>query len=130
VKTKLRFITFFGICVMIFTTCDFLNGDEEKGKDTVLVTVEPLIKTTWGLGAPYNNLAPMDSGSRSAAGCNAITVAQIMKFYRHPAKGNGQSEAYTAEKLGIEIPSVVFNVNYDYDNILNNYANADSGTEQ
>jgi hypothetical protein len=107
-----------------FITCALAVVNAQTGR-----TVEPLIKTTWGLGIPYNNMTPMDGSNRSAVGCNAVAVAQIMNFYKYPARGRGQSEPYRTNG-GINVPSVNLNVAYDWNNMLNNYPDANSGTEQ
>jgi hypothetical protein len=81
--------------------------------------VGPLIKTKWGQGAPFNNLFPMVSGRRKLTDCGNTARAQIMAFHRHPARGSGSST-----KIGpgnITVPSVNFNVLYDWDNMLNTY---------
>jgi len=121
-KFKFGLVTFLAMFIL------FANGGithAQTGR-----TVGPLLQTTWGLGAPYNNMTPMDGNSRSAVGCNAVAVAQIMNFHRHPARGGGQSEAYTTATRRIQVPSVNFNAAYDWNNMLNSYANANSGTEQ
>jgi hypothetical protein len=108
-----------------------VSSSSEGTGDYTLGFVEPLIKTTWGLSAPYNNMTPLDGDRHSAVGCNAVAVAQIMNFYKHPVRGNGQSEPYTTTTLGIEMPSVNFNVAYDWDNMLNTYRSDGTGsTEQ
>ncbi|MDR2581645.1 MAG: C10 family peptidase [Fibromonadaceae bacterium] len=83
--------------------------------------VEPLIQTKWNQRAPYNNMAPMDGSNRSVTGCVATAMAQIMKFHNHPVRGYGWSEAYTTGTHEINVPSVNFDVEYDWDNMLNSY---------
>ncbi|WP_308600524.1 C10 family peptidase [uncultured Dysgonomonas sp.] len=46
--------------------------------------VGPLINTIWHQGSPYNGMCP----NKYPAGCVAIAMAQIMKFYKHPTKYN------------------------------------------
>jgi hypothetical protein len=89
------------------------------------------LQTTWRQGTPYNNMTPIDgNGNHAAAGCYPVAIAQIMKYHRHPVRGNGQSEPYTSSRLGIEIPSVDFNVVYDWDNMLNSYHSDGRDSEQ
>jgi hypothetical protein len=52
-----------------------------------------------------------------------------MYYHKFPTRGIGQRDSYTTSG-GIAVPTVVFNVNYDYNNMLNAYPNATSGTEQ
>lgn len=54
------------------------------------VVVSPLLTTTWKQGSPYNTLCPHDSLNRDTkAGCVAIALAQVMKYWNHPAQGVG-----------------------------------------
>lgn len=86
-----------------------------------------LLSTAWSQREPYNLKAPLDGSERSAAGCVAVALAQIMKYWRHPAYGTGASAAYKTVPKNISIPSVSFNTYYDYDEMLDNYT-AGSGT--
>jgi uncharacterized repeat protein (TIGR02543 family) len=92
-----------------------------------------LLTTTWGQGEPYNLKTPVDpdSGKNSLTGCVSTAMAQIMKYWRHPAYGTGESEAYSSYYSygkNISVPSVDFNAYYDYGNMLDNYPAASSGT--
>lgn len=55
--------------------------------------ISPLLKTQWDQGAPYNNTCPMDNmaGQRSATGCVATAMAQIMKYHQWPEKPTGSN---------------------------------------
>jgi len=86
-----------------------------------------LLTTAWDQREPYNLQCPLDGTQRSAAGCVAIAMAQIMKYWQHPAYGTGASEAYTANSAEIYVPSVDFNTRYDYANMLDSYT-ASGGT--
>jgi hypothetical protein len=100
-------------------------GDYTRG------TVGPLLQTKWSQQvAPFTNMTPLDDGIHSLAGCVAGAMAQIMKYHRYPARGSGQSEAYATKTKGIQVPSVNLDIAYDWDNMLNTYPNATSGTEQ
>ena len=57
--------------------------------------VEPLIKTRWQQEAPFNNdVQKDDKGKPYLVGCVAITMTQIMRYYKYPAEGKG-SNSYT-----------------------------------
>jgi len=96
--------------------------------------VGPLLTTKWKQDAPYNNLCPEFpdnpeySGDRyrCITGCVATAMAQIMKFHEYPEKGSGKSDAYTTTTLKLDIPSVDFNVNYDWKNMLDSYSGSES----
>ena len=98
----------------------------------VASAVAPLIQTTWNQDEPYNNSCPEIGGVRTLTGCVATTMAQIMKYYNYPARGTGQSRAYsyTTEGDTKSIPSVNFDVDYDWDNMLNSYSAPTSSQER
>ena len=93
--------------------------------------VGPLIQTKWiGSSAPYTNMTPMDRGKHSNIGCETVAVAQLMNYHKHPPRGIGQSQPYTTKSQEILVPSVNFEVDYDWDNMLTTYPSNNSGTEQ
>lgn len=55
--------------------------------------IEPITKTKWDQGAPYNNDCPMDGDyhARSVTGCVATAMAQLMKVHNWPLKPVGNS---------------------------------------
>jgi hypothetical protein len=91
--------------------------------------VEPLLQTKWGQGDPYNSLLPIVSNNRPLTDCSNIAIAQIMRFHRHPMQGGGQSEPYKMNN-GIQLPSVRFNVNYDWNSMPNIYTSGATGQQR
>ncbi|MBS1536486.1 MAG: thiol protease/hemagglutinin PrtT [Bacteroidetes bacterium] len=63
--------------------------------------VEPLLKTKWNQAPFYNDLCPYDPQykERTVTGCAATAMAQIMKYWNHPAKGSG-FHSYVHKKYG------------------------------
>lgn len=54
--------------------------------------VDPLIKTKWRQEAPFNNDVQKDAnGNPYLVGCVAITMSQIMRYYKYPTKGIGSN---------------------------------------
>ena len=92
--------------------------------------VGPLLQTKWNQYAPYNNLCPTNDDKRCVTGCVATAMAQIMNYHRHPVRGRGQSTAYTTQTLKIDIPSVSFEVDYDWANMLNSYSGNATALQQ
>lgn len=73
------------------------NPNPEKSK-----SVTPLLTTTWNQNQYYNGQCPVDAagpGGRVYAGCVAVSMAQVMKFWGHPAQGSG-SYSYTHPVYG------------------------------
>lgn len=52
------------------------------------VNIEPLVKTKWDQGAPFNDLCPMDGGTRAWTGCVATSTSQILNYHKY-FKGSG-----------------------------------------
>ena len=73
--------------------------------------VAPLISTTWGQNAPYNNLLPSLGGRKCVTGCGATAMAQIMNYHGAPSSCP-TIPGYTTETHGIicnTLPATTFN---------------------
>ena len=76
--------------------------------------VSPLLETTWNQGSPYNYLCPTYSGSsKSATGCVATAMSQVMNFWEWPTTGQGSHG-------GINFA----NTTYDWANMRNSYGSS------
>ena len=74
-------------------------------------TVDPLVETHWNQDCFYNSLCPYTGGSgwwddggpcgHAYAGCVACAMAQVMKYWNHPAQGFG-SHSYNHSTYGIQ----------------------------
>ena len=54
--------------------------------------VDPLIETRWQQEAPFNNdVQKDDKGKPYLVGCVAITMTQIMRYYKYPTVGKGSN---------------------------------------
>ncbi len=95
--------------------------------------VSPLLLTRWDQDAPYNGSCPGTTYNRAVTGCVATAMAQVMKYHRCPATGTG-SHSYDCNYSQYGYPnygtlSANFGATtYDWDNMLNTYASANSGT--
>ena len=86
------------------------------------VVVEPFITTKWGRNEPYHNLCPLYQGERTASGCVARCMAQIMNYYEYPEKGTGITPSYYTRSLNILIPEVdLSETEYQWDLMLDEY---------
>ena len=65
--------------------------------------IEPLMKTEWGQGGPYNNMCPdgnhvdydepgYDTNNRCITGCVATAMAQVMYYWQWPNTCDGLDE--------------------------------------
>lgn len=78
-------------------------------------TVQPLLKSKWGQGHPFNAKT-----GYPYSGCVATAVAQLMYYYRWPAQGEGKNE-YKVTYYD-EMKSADFSQsNYDWANMLPSY---------
>ncbi|MBF0450481.1 MAG: C10 family peptidase [Candidatus Magnetomorum sp.] len=85
--------------------------------------VLPLIKTQWNQNFPWNEKCPMDingPGGRAYAGCVAVAMAQIMKYWGFPVQGTG-IHSYKSDVYGTL--SVSFDINYPWGNMSDTTAN-------
>ena len=81
-------------------------------------SVDPLLTTKWSQYEPYNLLCP----ESSPTGCVAVAMAQIMKYYNYPKRGTGSTEAYATATNNYSIPSISLDVEYDWENMLDDYS--------
>ncbi len=52
----------------------------------------PLLQTRWNQSWPYNKYCPEDPAGPSGhcyTGCGAVALAQVLRYYRAPGRGNG-----------------------------------------
>lgn len=73
--------------------------------------VDPLLSTLWDQDAPYNDLCPeYEAGAKSATGCVATAMAQVMAYWQYPTEqfdwsnmlpdyANLQGQNATAEQI-------------------------------
>ncbi|RYD52057.1 MAG: T9SS type A sorting domain-containing protein [Sphingobacteriales bacterium] len=71
------------------------EGPVVSGK-TAAVVVSPLVQTTWNQDPYYNSMCPYDAAENelTVTGCTATAMAQIMKYWNHPATGTGSHSYY------------------------------------
>lgn len=57
-------------------------------------SVTPLLSTIWDQNQFYNEQCPVDAGGpggHAYAGCVAVSMAQVMKYWQHPTQGTGSN---------------------------------------
>ncbi|MBO4673783.1 MAG: BspA family leucine-rich repeat surface protein [Bacteroidaceae bacterium] len=108
------------------------SNQQARVKEAVRVdasrkAIEPMVECTWGHWVPYNNLCPAKGGKRTASGCVAIAMAQIMHYHQWPKETTDFIPGYTTQTLGIEVPALPVTA-IDWDNILPYYDPYDSNS--
>tara|TARA_B100001142_G_scaffold322054_1_gene369716 strand:+ start:156 stop:1994 length:1839 start_codon:yes stop_codon:yes gene_type:complete len=76
-------------------------------------SVEPLMSTNWDQGHSWNEYCPEDNqgpGGNAYAGCVATAAAMVMKYWNHPATGQG-SYSYNHPEYG--------NISADFNTVYN-----------
>ena len=96
-------------------------------------TVAPLLPMTWNQGDPYNQLCPVyynedgTQGGRSATGCVATAMAQVIGYYRWPVALKRSIPGYIQKyntsqgEKSVRLNTIPTGSVIDWDNILNNY---------
>ena len=73
-------------------------GDIIMTKDVMATNskqeILPLLKDSWGQGAPYNSKCPIMNGEATKVGCVALAMAQVMNYWEYPTKGIGNHSYY------------------------------------
>ena len=93
---------------------------QQLGNVTTIV-VRPFVTTEWNQGEPYDRLTPLlDNGAHCATGCVATAMAQVMKYYEWPERGEG-SNSYEYDPYGTLSMDFSQSV-YDWENMLDIYS--------
>jgi hypothetical protein len=84
--------------------------------------LEPLLGgINFSQGSPYNDMCPLLNGKRTATGCLATAMAQIMAYYKYPTQMLGEKIEYVTGKNKIPVSWDCTNTRFDWDNILDTY---------
>lgn len=91
--------------------------------------IRPLVTASWSQNSPYNTLLPMlNNGKQAVAGCVATALAQVLYYWKQPARPTTAIPAYTSQSLGIYMPQlepVDFNWTAMQDTYLSNDTESD-----
>ncbi len=72
--------------------------------------VDVLMTTTWNQRAPYNNQCPLDNSQRSATGCVATAMAQVVNYHiqndHGPAATIAEIPGYTIPNTNITVSAI------------------------
>ena len=88
--------------------------------------VEQFMSCKWSQGSPYNNLCPLDGGSRSVTGCVATAMAQILYYNREKSVTETQAAipGYTSWTKGLQVSGIDAGAPIDWDNMKDTYGSA------
>ena len=101
---------------------EFINRGEK--------VVNPLVQTRWNQAPYYNDLCPYDNqyGERTVTGCVATAMAQVLKYWNHPAVGSG-SHSYSTSSYGT-LYANFGGTNYDWNNMPVRVTSSSSSTQK
>ena len=100
-------------------------GDVEREKETFAIDipdVQPLIKTKWHQGVPFNNLCP----SNCPSGCVATAMSQVMNYHQYPKSGHG-TFSYTSHSRRFRCSCDFEKVTFQWDKLKNTYPKSTLG---
>ena len=80
--------------------------------------IRPMITTTWGQGAPYYDMCPVQNGQHCLTGCVATALAQVVNYNRWPQGPTNSVAAYQTYSLGIQMPQLE-PTTFNWDNMTN-----------
>lgn len=86
--------------------------------------IEPMVKTKWDQGAPYNLFCPNFGGRRCVTGCVATAMAQVINYHQWP-ENEVPSITYSWQSETLTSPSVIL----DWSNMLDSYSAGYSESE-
>ena len=95
--------------------------DAKRPMEAPRQAIEPMLKTKWDQVDPFNNQCPLEGTQRTWTGCVATSMAQVLKYFEYPQKGEGQI-TYNIESLEKKVTMNFAQKNFDWDNMLDSYA--------
>jgi hypothetical protein len=71
------------------TFWDFLTANTPMALSTMYIPDTHLLTTFWNQTYPYNAFNPLVDEQVTLTGCTQTAIAQVMRYHKHPASGNG-----------------------------------------
>ena len=90
-----------------------------------MAAIDPLIKTTWSQGKPYNLMCPYDGESQCVTGCVATAQAQVMYYHQWPETSTA-IPAYVTKKKQISVDALPA-TSFKWDKMKTTYSYNETG---
>lgn len=91
--------------------------------------IAPLLSTKWNQTEPYNNITLSRLGTLYPTGCVGTALAQIVNYYKYPARPVGSKSYYWPGGMkDIDVDYSEFT--FDYDNLIDDYQTGEPTEEQ
>ncbi len=102
------------------------NGAAVQRAPATHSKVETFMDCKWSQGSPYNNLCPLDAGSRSVTGCVATAMAQILYYNRDKSVTETQAAipGYSTYTKGIAVSGIAAGAPIDWENMKATYGSS------
>ena len=96
------------------------------------ISVAPMLTSLWNQGStngrsPYNRLCPQVGGMTCLVGCAAVSLAQVMNYWKYPASSPALP-AYVGPS-GVAVDALPA-YDFDWDHMLNSYKNDNWSEEE
>ncbi len=104
-----------------------------KKAEAVKRPVAPLLTALWNQDSPYNDNCPLyDGTNKSATGCVATAMAQVMYYYRAQSVSATTAEipAYVSPKNNLSIPADPANSPIDWANMTDKYSSSSTTAQK
>ncbi len=76
----------------------------------------------WNQDYPYNIFCPvLKDGDNCVTGCSATALAQMLRYWKHPAELQADIPAYTSKTNQFNMPAIEKGYKYDWENMLPHY---------
>ncbi|MBM6993003.1 MAG: C10 family peptidase [Prevotella sp.] len=75
-------------------------------RHAVAQDVEPILRTQWGQGAPYNMYCPEDGYAHALAGCGPVAMAQVICAMQYPSKSPRDNMFYNWQRMPERLTAV------------------------
>ncbi len=98
--------------------------------DNLPEEVKPICTDNWTQDEPYNLFTPMIDSVHCKTGCVANAMAQVMYYYRYPAKGTGTYTYYDGKGCKDTLTADFAAHTYEWDYMLDTYAGCDYSKRQ
>lgn len=83
--------------------------------------IQPICKTLWDQRAPFNDMCPALTGTRTVTGCVATAVSQAMKVFQWPEQGSG-TVSYQWEAGRRTLTADLSGSTYAWSDMVDNYS--------
>ena len=82
-------------------------------------SITPLLHSVWSQTNPFNKRCPLIDGKVSYAGCSAVALAQVMRYWEYPEVSD-TLPPYVSRTHQISVPALDSTA-FDWSNMLDNY---------